>query len=357
MTDQFYLNQTFKLAKKALGHTNPNPMVGAIIVKNDKIISNGFHKKFGSYHAEVEAIKNCKEKLTGSTLYVNLEPCSHSGKTPPCVDLIIRSGIKKVICSTLDPNPKVSGEGIEKLKKAGITTSIGILEEEAKILNEAFFSFFEKERPFVAIKFASSLDGKIATKTQDSKWISNQKSRKFALSLRGEYQSILIGINTVLADNPNLGTKSKNKKNPTRIILDSTLKIPLKSDVLRDKNIIIVTTNKADAKNEKALIKIGIDFIKFKSDKIIIRTLLNELKKRNILSVLVEGGGEVIGSFIDEKLIDKVYIFHSPILIGGKESVSAISGKGVEKIADAIKLKNVIYKKIDRDLLTMGYTN
>ena len=351
--DQKFIQLTLKLAKKGTGHTLPNPMVGAVLVKNDKIIGQGYHKKFGSDHAEVMAIKSTTRNLYGATLYVNLEPCNHHGKTPPCTDLIIKSGIKKVVCSSLDPNPKVHGQGIKKLKKAGIEVILGILEKEAILLNEAFFTTYQKNRPFIALKFAASLDGKIATRTGDSKWITNDRARTYTRKLRSEYQAILIGINTVLADNPHLGSRIKNGHDPLRIILDSKLRIPIKSDVLRDKNVLVITTKKADPEKEKKLLRIGIDIIKLESDIIEVKKLLKELVKRNIISILVEGGGSILGSFVDEGLIDKMYTFHAPIIIGGKDAVSAIEGKGIEKVNQAIKFSQISHKHFGDNLLTI----
>lgn len=334
--DQFFLKETLKLAKKGIGWTNPNPMVGAILVKNGSIVGKGYHKRVGSAHAEIEAIKSSKDSLKGATLYINLEPCSHFGRTPPCVDEIIKAKITRVVCSTLDPNPKVSGRGIAKLKKAGIDVSVGILEYRARILNETFFTFHEKNRPFIALKFASSLDGKIATKTGDSKWITNEKARIYARNLRGQYQAILVGINTVIKDNPHLGTRIKNKKNPPRIILDSHLKIPLESYVLRDSNVLIITTSTANKQKLKQLNKRGIEVLVLSGDKISIPKLLQKLKAIEIISVMVEGGGKTIGSFVDSGFVDKVYAFVSPIIIGGKQAISAVEGRGVEKINQAI---------------------
>ena len=311
-----FLKETLKLARKGLGWTNPNPMVGAVIVKDGKIIGKGYHKKFGYPHAEIEALKNCRQNPKGATLYVNLEPCTHFGKTPPCTDAIIKAGIKKVICCTLDPNPKVHG-------KTSLTISVGLLEKEARKLNEAFFTFHEKKRPFIAIKFAASLDGKLATYTGDSKWITNEKARQFARSLRGQYQAVLVGINTVLKDNPHLG-------NSLRIILGLKSQIPKNSQVLGDKNILII-----NPKNIKDLLEI--------------------LRKKEIISVLVEGGGKTLGSFIDAKVVDKVYAFHAPIIIGGEKAIS-IAGSGTPTIQEALYLKNITYKKFGDNILTIGYT-
>lgn len=330
--DTKYLEETLKLAKKGVGWVNPNPMVGAILVKKGRIIGKGYHKRVGLPHAEIEALKSCKTDPKSANLYVNLEPCVHFGKTPPCVDEIIRSEIKRVVCSTKDPNPKVFGNGVAALKKAGIKVSLGILEKEARVLNEAFFTFHEKKRPFIAIKFAASLDGKIATLTGDSKWITNEKARKFARSLRGKYQAVLVGVNTLIKDDPHLGVRMKGKKDPLRVIMNSGLHLPPDAQVLRDQNFILV-----DSKNVSALLSL--------------------LLEKEIISVLVEGGGKTLGSFIDAKVVDKVYAFHAPILIGGDNAISAISGRGFKTIPEAIHLKNLSYRRFDDNLLTIGYVN
>jgi len=293
--DEYFINETLRLAKKAIGWTNPNPMVGAVIVKNGQIIARGYHKRAGLPHAEIEALRVAKNSVQGATLYVNLEPCNHYGRTPPCTDAIIQAGIKRVVCSMLDPNSKVHGRGIAKLKQAGISVSMGLREKESRVLNEAFFTFHKKKRPFVAIKFAASLDGKIATYAGDSKWITNQKARLFARKLRGEYQAILVGINTVMRDNPHLGVRSPGKRDPLRIILDSNLQIPLNFKVLRDNNVLIATTIHASKYKKKLLAKRGVPILTFKSKSIPMKKLLSSLWRRGIVSILAEGGGETLG--------------------------------------------------------------
>ncbi len=349
--DNIFIKETLRLAKKGLGKTHPNPMVGAAIVKNGNVIAKGYHRQVGFPHAEIEAFKKITENLTGATLYVNLEPCSHYGKTPPCVDAIIRLGIKRVVFSTFDPNPKVSGKGAAKLKKANIDFVVGVLEKEARVLNEAFFTFHEKKRPFIVLKFAASLDGKIATKTYDSLWITSQKARKFSRKLRDNFQAILVGVNTVINDNPHLGG---NQTQPLRIILDSSLRIPLNSKVLRDNNVLIATTENATKQKKSLLEKRGIQVILFRGNKVPLQKLMQELAKREIISVFVEGGGQTLGSFVDEKLVDKVYAFHAPILIGGKQAIS-IAGEGIGKLKEAISLKNVQRKTFDDTVVTVGY--
>lgn len=328
-TDEFFLKYAIKLAKKGLSWTNPNPLVGAVIVKNNRIIGQGFHRQIGQAHAEIEALNNLSGNLKGATLYINLEPCASFGKTPPCVDTIIKAGIKKVVFSTVDPNPKNKLKGLAKLKKAGTETSVGLLENEARLLNESFFTFHEKGRPYVAIKFASSLDGKMATYTGDSKWITNEKARNYARNLRSEFQAVLVGVNTVIKDNPHLGVRIKGKKNPLRIILGSRQQIPARSQVLRDQNVLIISPSS-------------------------IKDLLLILREKEIISILVEGGGETLGNFIDSRIIDKVYVFHAPILIGGKKAIS-IGGKGIETISESLKLKNVSFKRFADNMLMTGY--
>lgn len=356
MNDEFFVKQAIKLAKRGLGWTNPNPMVGAIIVKNGKIIAKGYHKRVGLPHAEIEAMRAAKSGVKGSTLYTNLEPCSHFGRTPPCVQALIQAGISRIVCSTLDPNPKVQGQGVKLLKKAGVKVSVGLLEKEARFLNEAFFTFHQKKRPFIAIKFAASLDGKIATKTGESKWITNEGARRYARKLRTEYQAVLVGINTVLKDNPNLGLNPHTKfKEPLRIILDPELKITLRSQVLRDNNVLIITTEIANKEKLKELKKRRVPIISYRSKTIPLTALLEDLRKREIVSTLVEGGGETIGNFIDQGLVDKIYAFYSPIIIGGKEAISAVSGKGIKNLKSAIHLSSPSFKYFGDNLLIVGH--
>lgn len=353
--DKIFLRETLRLAKKGEGWTNPNPMVGAVIVKNGKVVARGYHRKAGMPHAEIEALRAAKTSVKVATMYVNLEPCCHFGRTPPCVNEIIKAGIKRVVFSTFDPNPKVSGKGATILRKAEIKVSFGELAKEARLLNEAFFTFHEKQRPFVVLRFAASLDGKIATRTGHSQWITNHESRTFERQLRGTYQAILVGVGTVLADNPHLGTRILGKWDPVRIILDTTLKIPLTSRVLRDDNVVVVTTAAANSKKRAVLLSKGIEVVVQPGKKISLHKLMQELYRREIISVLVEGGGQMLGSFVDEKLVDKVYAVHAPLLIGGEQAISAVRGKGASTVAEAIRLKEVSFKKLGDNMVTIGY--
>ena len=353
--DVGYLKDALALAKKARGQTFPNPMVGAVIVKNGRIVGRGYHHKVGAPHAEINALKAAAGKARDATLYLNLEPCSHWGKTPPCVDAIIRAKIKRVVCCMRDPNPQVSGAGIRHLRRANIEVSIGGCSAEAEALNESFLFFHRNRRPFVAIKFAASLDGKIATHSGDSRWITNERARAYARALRSEYQAILVGINTVLRDDPHLGVRIKGRPDPLRIILDSTLKIPLKSKVLRDTNVLVFTTKRADKVKYKKLTAAGIEVVTCAGVSVPVRTVLKELTRCGIVSVFVEGGGATLGNFVDSGFVDKAYVFQSPIIVGGEKAISAIGGRGVDSVSNALRLTRVTHKTFGDNTLTSGY--
>jgi diaminohydroxyphosphoribosylaminopyrimidine deaminase/5-amino-6-(5-phosphoribosylamino)uracil reductase len=356
-SDTIYITQALKLAKKGTGYTNPNPMVGAVIVSGDSVVGSGYHHQAGKAHAEIEALRSMKGPASGATLYVNLEPCSHQGRTPSCVEAIIAAGVSRVVCSTLDPNPLVSGSGVARLRQEGLEVSVGALSQEARTLNEAFFGFHEKHRPFIAIKFAASLDGKIATASHDSKWITNEKARQYARNLRSQYQATMVGVNTVIHDDPHLGARQPGKPDALRIILDSSLRIPLKSQVLRDGNVLIVTTRRAAEAKAKALTDRGIPLFISKGDTISLPEVMKELYRREIISVLVEGGGAVLGSFVDSRLVDKVYAFYGPLIIGGAESVAAIAGHGAATISQSLQLTDLAHKKLNDTFLISGYTS
>lgn len=353
--DLEYLKLTLELALKGRGFTNPNPMVGAVLVKNEKIIGQGYHRKYKGPHAEIEAFKNTKESVVGATLYVNLEPCSHLKKnTPPCVEAIIASGVKRVVCSTADPNKSVSGNGIKQLRQAGIKVDVGALQQEAKELNEAFFCFHQKQRPLVVIKFACSLDGRTATYAGNSKWITNEAARKYSRDLRGRYQSVIVGTNTVLQDDPHLGVRSKKYKDPIRIILDANLEIKLTAQAYRDNNVLVITSPSYDRHKMEELKNRGVGVVVLKQKQPPVKVILKELAKRKIVSVFVEGGAGLHGSFLDAKLADKFYIFYAPIIIGGKDSLQAVGGQGVKKVNDAIRLKNISIKHFGDNWMISG---
>ncbi|MCP2519209.1 bifunctional diaminohydroxyphosphoribosylaminopyrimidine deaminase/5-amino-6-(5-phosphoribosylamino)uracil reductase RibD [SCandidatus Aminicenantes bacterium Aminicenantia_JdfR_composite] len=362
LEDIKYLKLALFLARKGKGWTSPNPCVGAVIVKDGKIVGYGFHESAGKPHAEAVAIERAGPRASDSTLYLNLEPCVHWGRTPPCVEKIIESKIKRVVISTFDPNPLVYKKGVKKLEEKGIKVSVGLLEEESKKLNEVYFKYIKSKLPFVALKVAMSIDGKIATQSFQSKWISSKGAREYVHLLRGEFDSILVGINTILRDDPLLTVRHplwRNKK-IKRVILDSTLKIPENSKILRtiSKGDIIIYTGEGSSKKKiNMLEKRGIKVIplRLKESRIPIIEVLKDLAKREITSILVEGGRKIFSSFLMEGLADKIFIFVAPIFIGGKEAPSLFEESQIKELKDVLKLKKIFYFRIDKDILIEGY--
>ncbi|MFQ6002741.1 MAG: bifunctional diaminohydroxyphosphoribosylaminopyrimidine deaminase/5-amino-6-(5-phosphoribosylamino)uracil reductase RibD [Candidatus Zixiibacteriota bacterium] len=355
MTKEQYMKLTFKLAKKGMGRTSPNPLVGAVVVKNDQIIGKGYHKRFGEPHAEANALKACKDKARNATLYVNLEPCCHHGKTPPCTDMIIRSGMKKVVCATLDPNPQMNGEGIEALRKGGVEVDLGILEKEAKKLNEIYLKFITTRLPFVMLKIAQTLDGKIATKLGHSKWITQSDSRRFVHWLRSWVDAVLVGANTVKRDDPELTIHNVRGENPIRLILDSAGKISNNSKVIREnkngKTIIATTDQKTKEKFEE---EVEIWKLKKSEDgKVDLVQLLKRAGENQITSLLVEGGRGVFTSFLKEKLVDKIYYFLSPKILG--KGLDSFGDLGIKEISGSIMLRDCEIRRFENDLLVIGY--
>ena len=349
MLDEDYMKQALKLARKGLGKTSPNPMVGAIIVKNDRIIGQGYHHHYGGRHAEIDAIQNARENIGQSTLYVTLEPCCYHGKTPPCVDAIIRNNIGRVIIGTLDPNPRVNGKSVEILQQQGIETRVGVLEEECRDLNEAHFKYMTTGLPLITLKFAQTLDGRIATVTGDSRWISGQKFRRLAHKLRATNDAVMVGIDTVLADDPQLTVRLVRGRNPVRIILDTRLRIPLDTGVVKNREVaptIIATTSRADEKKLSSLREMGIEVLVIKEDEtgeVDLRHLLSILGERGISSVLVEGGAGVITSLLRRNLVDKVVIAIAPKMMG--KGIETVGELNIREVSQALKLS---FRKIYR---------
>ncbi len=341
MTDQEYMKLAIELARSASGQTSPNPMVGAVVVKNNQIIGMGAHLKAGEPHAEVHAIRMAGEKAKDATIYVTLEPCSHHGKTPPCADLIILSGIKRVVIASTDSNPLVAGRGIKKLKEAGIMVETGLLESEAYELNEVFFHFIKTGLPYVTLKSASSLDGKTATVSGESKWITGEIARQDVHRLRHQHDAILVGVNTVIQDNPSLTTRlPEGGKNPIRIILDSTARTPLNARVVTDRQAPtwLIATNKADQRKITEMQALGVNVIVL-SDSLEISEVLRELAERGITSLFVEGGAEVHGSFLKAGAFQQLISYFAPKLLGGKQAPSIFGGEGLVHIKDAVLLQ------------------
>jgi diaminohydroxyphosphoribosylaminopyrimidine deaminase / 5-amino-6-(5-phosphoribosylamino)uracil reductase len=357
--DEKYMRMAIELAKKGVGKVNPNPMVGAVIVKDEKVIGEGYHEEYGKAHAEVNAFSSLIEESKGATLYVTLEPCSHYGKTPPCVDKIIENKIAKVVVGALDPNPLVAGRGIKKLKDAGIDVVTSVLEEECKKVNEVFMKYIVEKKPFVVLKTAMTLDGKISTSSGESKWITNEKSRKEVHKLRNKLSAIMVGVNTVIKDNPELTCRLEGGRNPIRIIVDSALRIPMESKVVIDKlaGTIVATTELANKDRVLDLKKLGVEviIIKAKNERVDLQSLMVELGKLNIDSILLEGGSTLSFSALEDKIVDKIQAYIAPKIIGGEKSKTPVGGKGIEKLSNAIMLENMKVISVGRDLLIEGY--
>ena len=357
-----FMRQTFKLAKKACGRTSPNPMVGAILVKDGKVVGKGYHKKAGEPHAEINAINDAGDLSKGADLYINLEPCSHHGRTPPCADAVIKAGIKKVFIAIEDPNPEVAGSGIKRLREAGIKVETGILKDEALILNEVFIKHVTTGMPFVTLKAASSLDGRIATRTGDSKWITGEASRLHVHKMRDKVDAILVGIGTVDIDDPSLSTRLPNKKgrDPVRVIVDEELRISLSARVINPQSkdsLIIATTEMARSQKIEKLKNLGANILVFKSiNKMVpLKNLMKELGRIGITSLLIEGGSEVHASALREGIADKLAIFYAPKIIGGVSSIPVVGGMGAASLSDATELDRLTTKKFGADILIEGY--
>ena len=344
-----------QLAKKGTGDVSPNPIVGSLIVKRGRVVGRGWHKKCGESHAEVCALKEAGKKAKDSLMYITLEPCSHWGRTPPCTEQIVSAGVREVVIGMKDPNPKVNGYG--QLRFMGVKTRLGILGEECKKLNEPYAKWIKKKKPFVVVKAAMSLDGKIATRTGDSKYITGKDARKFVHELRAEYDAVMIGDNTVLKDNPMLTVRLAKGRNPMKIILDTKLRIGVNAKVIKNEpsNLIIATSKKASKAKIKKLQQKGvhvlvIDTLKGKID---LEKLMKDLGKREICSIMIEGGAELNAEALQSGIVDKVLFFISPKMIG--KGLGAVGDLGINKVDKSITLKGIDYKKIGKDILIEGY--
>lgn len=355
-SDKRYMQAALALAAKALGRTSPNPMVGAVIVKNGEIVGQGYHRQAGTPHAEIHALREAGSAAEGATLYVTLEPCVHYGRTPPCTTAIVNAGISHVVVATKDPNPLVAGRGIDTLEKAGITTTVGVLEQEANRLNEVFNKFITTGNPFVVLKSAMSLDGKIATRTGHSQWITGDAARQFGHSLRDRYDAIMVGVGTVLADDPLLTTRlpQGEGKNPLRIVVDSHARTPLTSKVITDKaaSTLLAVTAQAPAEKIAALQAAGVLVLvtEEKNGRVDLSSLMSELGNRHVTSILIEGGAALTATAVEEKLVDKVHFFIAPLIIGGSTAPGPVGGQGVAKLTDALRLEDMHTRLLDKDL-------
>ncbi|MCC8141124.1 MAG: bifunctional diaminohydroxyphosphoribosylaminopyrimidine deaminase/5-amino-6-(5-phosphoribosylamino)uracil reductase RibD [Lachnospiraceae bacterium] len=364
MEKEDYMSRALELAKKGAGHTNPNPMVGCVVVKDGRVIGEGWHEEYGGFHAERNALLHCEEDPAGADLYVTLEPCCHTGKTPPCTDIILEKGIGRVFVGSLDPNPLVNGRGIQILRDAGIPVETGILAEECEHINEVFYHYISTKRPFLVMKYAMSLDGKIACATGDSKWVTGEAAREHVQKLRNRYMGIMVGIGTVLADDPMLTCRIPGGTNPTRIICDSSLRIPKDSRIVQTAREIptIVACSSEVFQSERAKKKVellndaGIQILPTSGGVgINLIQLMEKLGGQGIDSILLEGGGTLNSSALRDGIVNKIYAYISNKLIGGVDAPTPIGGIGADHIAEAVQLTNVNIRAIEEDMCICGY--
>ncbi|RUT73399.1 bifunctional diaminohydroxyphosphoribosylaminopyrimidine deaminase/5-amino-6-(5-phosphoribosylamino)uracil reductase RibD [Ancylomarina longa] len=359
--DYQYMHRAWELAQKGVGKVNPNPLVGAVIVKKEKIIGEGYHEFYGGPHAEVNAFRSALESVSGATMYVTLEPCSHYGKTPPCAEAIVKNKIAKVVIGRLDPNPLVAGKGVQILEENGIEVDYCYMCEELTYQNRVFLKYIQKKIPYVVMKTAMTLDGKIASRTGDSRWVSNEKSRARVHELRNELAGIILGVNTVIADDPLLTTRLKtgHGRNPIRIVVDSTARIPLDSKILNSADLadtILVVTDKADSEKIKEVEDLGNKVLVVESLKgrVDLSKLMSKLGEQGIDGILLEGGASLNFSALEAGIVDEVISFIAPKFIGGAEAKTPVGGEGFELMKDAIELENIKVDRFGEDLMLVG---
>ena len=354
-----FMRRAMELADRGKGFVNPNPLVGAVVVKEGRIIGEGWHEFYGGLHAERNAFKNCTEDTRGAALYVTLEPCCHYGKTPPCTDIVIEKGIARVVVGLTDPNPLVAGKGIEKLRNAGIEVVVGIEQELLREQNRIFLKYITTKQPWVALKTAMTLDGKIATVEEDSKWVTAEAARLRVHQMRSEYRGILVGAGTVRADDPLLNCRLEDKhRQPVRIVVCTKADIALDSQLVRTAREypLIVAYTAAEEEVLKELWKAGVRTLLCarKEGKVALKDMLNKLGELGIDSLLLEGGGELNYTFLQENLVDEVFAFIAPKLIGGREAKTPVEGKGFGRMSDAVVLQDLQAEKIGMDFLIRG---
>lgn len=356
------MKKAFELAGLGRGRTSPNPLVGAVVVAKGKIVGQGYHRRAGEKHAEIVALEKAGPAAAGADLYVNLEPCSHYGRTPPCTEAIIGSGVRRVFVSTLDPNPRVNGRGVDMLRANGLDVRTGIMEDEARRLNDFYFKYITTGIPFVIMKIAVSIDGKIATRTSDSKWITNDASRERVHGLRQAVDAVMVGLGTVVRDDPLLNVRIKNAKavQPKRIILDSNLNMPTDRRMFRETpkiETIIATTTGAPEERARKIEQVGCRIIRTDGigRRVDLKALLAELGRRGITSILIEGGAKMFTSAIEEGIVDRVVAFIAPIIIGGDKALSPLGGRGAEYVREALRLKDVRIEILGDNVMVDGY--
>jgi diaminohydroxyphosphoribosylaminopyrimidine deaminase/5-amino-6-(5-phosphoribosylamino)uracil reductase len=361
-TNPAFMRRALDLAARARGRTSPNPMVGAVLVKDGVVVGEGFHAFAGADHAEVEALREAESAAAGATLYVTLEPCCHFGRTPPCVDRIVEAGVRRVVAACEDPNPAVNGQGFAALRAAGLTVDVGVLQEDATRLNEAFFTYIRTGRPFVILKAAASLDGKIATQTGDSRWITGESARQHVHQIRNEVDAVVVGIGTVLRDNPMLTTRLgiPDQRDPTRVIVDNLARLPLRAQVINRASTagtVLAVSEMAPRARLEALEREGVQVLVVPGSprRVSLAHLMEALGKMGFLSVMIEGGAEINASALEEGIVDKLLLFLAPILIGGKSTPTAVGGAGIETLRQAKRVRDVRVERFGEDILIEGY--
>lgn len=357
--EERYLRLACRLARKAAGRTSPNPMVGAVLVRGGKIVGAGYHHYAGGPHAEINALRQAGPKAKGATLYITLEPCSHQGRTPPCTRALIGAGVREVVAGMKDPNPLVAGRGFQQLRRAGIKVRSGLCQEESAQVIEAFAKFITQRLPFVTLKLAATLDGKIASASGDARWISGERSRSLVHRWRNQMDAVLVGAGTARADDPLLTCRIAGGRNPYRVVLDSHLRVSLSAQLLRLPDAgktIIATTNKAPLSKERALAKMGVVVWRLPSrnDQVAWLPLLRKLASLGVVSLLIEGGAAVAASALKNKVVDKLALFYAPKIVGG-DGRSMIGPLGIDKMAQALALRRFDLRRSGDDLLLSGY--
>lgn len=355
MTDEMYMGLALKLAEKGIGFVNPNPLVGALIIKDKKIIGQGWHEKYGGLHAERNALANCSVDPDGATMYVTLEPCCHYGKTPPCTEAILQSGIKKVVIGCLDPNPLMSGKGAAILQNAGIEVIIGVLREQCRKLNEVFFHYIKNKTPFVVMKYAMTMDGKIATVSGKSKWITGECARNNVHKDRNRYSAIMVGVGTVLADNPSLTCRIEGGRNPLRIICDTNLRTPFDAVVVNTakQTTTIIATACEDREKQQSYLELGCEVLVLpqKGKHIDLNVCMRELGGLGIDSILLEGGSTLNFSALQSGIVNKVQAYIAPKLFGGDNAKTPIGGIGIAEVDKCVMLTNQTITLLGEDIL------
>ncbi|TMA59122.1 MAG: bifunctional diaminohydroxyphosphoribosylaminopyrimidine deaminase/5-amino-6-(5-phosphoribosylamino)uracil reductase RibD [Deltaproteobacteria bacterium] len=358
-SDKRYLRVACRLARRAAGRTSPNPIVGAVLVRGGRIVGTGFHRFAGGDHAEIVALKHAGPKARGATLYITLEPCNHYGRTPPCTQALIRAGIKEVVCGTRDPNPLVAGQGFRRLRRAGIKVRVGVLENDCRALIESFAKFITRRLPFVTLKLAATLDGKIAAANGDAHWISGEDSRQIVHRMRNAVDAVVVGVGTVKADDPQLTCRIPRGRNPWRIVLDSRLSIPLSARILRQVDpakTIVATGTRVSAAKTRAIEALGAQVwpLPLKRGKVAWRPLLRKLAASGVVTVMIEGGAGIAASAVKEKIVDKIIFFYAPKILGG-DGWAMIERLGIRRVKQSVPVKNLHAMNSGGDLMVTGY--